>query len=79
MTTVARSEPLRTHLCPRMSLYLGELELGVVLVHFPNLFFAGSTEHFDDFDELIHSGISRENWLAQKELSQNTPGGPNIC
>jgi len=36
---------LFTHLSPWMGLNLGEFELGVVWVHFPNLLTCGSAKH----------------------------------
>lgn len=59
----------KTHLCPRMCLDLRELELGVVFVHFPNLFLARRSENLDDLDELVDAGVTGEDWLTQQKFS----------
>ena len=53
------------YLIPGMTLNLRELELLVLGVHLLNLLGRGSTQYFDDLDQLICCTLSREEWLSQ--------------
>lgn len=52
-----------------MGFDLREFELGVVGVHFTDLFPGRSSKHFDDFNQLINARITGEDGLTEKELS----------
>lgn len=56
----------------RMRLDLGELVLHVIWIHGPNLVSGGRSEDFDDFNQLIDAGFSREKRLPKHELSHDT-------
>jgi hypothetical protein len=49
-----------------MGLDLGELELGVVLVHGLNLLACGCAQDLDDLHQLIHSAFARKERLAKQ-------------
>jgi len=66
------------HLAPRMGLDLGELELGVVLVHALNFFPGRSANNFDNFNELVDVGFAGEERLPKDHLGQNTTERPRV-
>jgi len=61
-----------------MTLNLRELEFRVVWIHFAYLFSCRCAQDLDDLDELIHTGIAREDGLAQQQFGQNATGTPDI-
>ena len=58
---------------------LWELVLHIVRVHRANLIARRSAEHFDDLDELIDTGFTREERLSEHQLCHNTSRRPHIC
>lgn len=66
------------HLVPGVSLDLGELEFGVVGVHGANLLLSGCAEDLDDLYQLVHSRVSREDWLAQQQLCKHASCTPDV-
>ncbi len=69
---------LFTNLVERMRLDLREFVLHVVGVHGANLLTRGSPKNFDDLDELIYAGLSREQGLTEHKLCHHTTRGPDI-
>lgn len=49
-----------------MTLDLGKFEFRVVRVHFLDLFACWRSEDFDDFYELVDTGVAREDRLSQQ-------------
>ena len=70
--------PPHTHLAPGMRLDLREFELGVILVHGLDLLARGRAHDFDDFYELIHIAVAREEGLAEHQLRKDTPKRPRV-
>lgn len=69
---------VEVYLLPGVALDLRELELGVVGVHLADLFPCRRTQHLDDLDQLVHARVSREDWLAQQQLSQYAACTPHV-
>jgi len=61
-----------------MGFDLRKLEFRVISVHFFNLFFGRSAQHFDNLNQLVDPTITREHGLTQHEFGQNTTRGPDI-
>ena len=80
-TTKWRSTGLAplTHLVPRVSLDLWELEFCVVRVHFSDLLFGGCAQHLDDLHQLVHPTVPGEDGLTQQQLRKHTPSTPDVC
>ena len=57
---------------PRVGLDLWELEFRVAGVHAVDLVPSRSAQHFNDLDELVHSGLPGEEWLADEKLCNDT-------
>ena len=72
------THPALTHLAPGMRLDLREFELCVILVHGLDLLARGRAHDFDDFYELIHIAVAREEGLAEHELRKDTPKRPRV-
>lgn len=70
---------LETHLLPGVWLDLRELKLSIVGVHFANLLPGGGAKHLDDFHQLVHARVAREDGLPEKQLRQHTPRAPYVC
>ena len=66
------------HLLPWQRLDLREPVLGVLGIHSENLLSAGRAQDFDDFNELVNAALTREDRLAQHQLSDDTADGPDI-
>ena len=43
-----------------------------------NLFFCRGAEHFNDFDELIDTRLTREEWLSDEQLRDDATDRPHI-
>lgn len=54
------------YLLPGMALDLWKFKFCVVWIHLSDLFSSRCTKYFDDFDQLIDTGIARKNRLAQQ-------------
>mmetsp|Transcript_9353 Transcript_9353/g.23285 ORF Transcript_9353/g.23285 Transcript_9353/m.23285 type:complete len:346 (+) Transcript_9353:247-1284(+) len=65
-------------LVPRVRLDLRELVLGIVLVHRLDLLQGGCAEHLDDFDELVHAGLAREERHAEEQLGEHAAHRPDV-
>ena len=52
------------YLIPRVWLDLWKFKFCVVWIHFLYLLSCGCSQNFDDLNQLVHSTISREDWLA---------------
>ena len=66
------------NLLPRQGLDLWEPVLGVLRVHGEDLLSARCAQDFDDFDELVDAALSREDGLAEHQLSNDAAHGPDI-
>jgi len=49
-----------------MSLYLRKLEFLIILVHFAYLFTRRCSKHFDDFNKLVDTAVTREYRLSKQ-------------
>ena len=63
--------PVAEHLIPRQWLNLGEAILGVVRVHGQDLFAGRCTQNFDNFNELVNSAFSGEDWLSEHKFGDD--------
>lgn len=63
---------------PGVGLYFREVKVGERAVHGFDLFAGGRAQHFDDFDQLIDSGLAGKQRLAKQQLGQHATGGPEI-
>jgi hypothetical protein len=72
------SEVVNSHLVERVRLDLRELVFHVVRVHGTDLIACGCAEHFDDFHELVDTGLAREKWLTEHQLSHDATSRPHI-
>ena len=50
-----------------------------VRVHRLDLLPGRRAQHLDDFDQLVNTRFTREEWLAEHEFGHNTTGRPDIC
>ena len=66
------------HLIPGQWLNLGEAVLGVVRVHGQNLFAGRCAQDFDNFNQLVNSAFSREDWLPEHKFGDDAPYRPHI-
>lgn len=57
---------------------LWETVLFVVRVHCLDLFLRRSSQNLNDFNQLIHSTFTRENWLSKHQLSNNASYRPDV-
>ena len=67
-----------TYFVKGMRLDLREFVLHIIRVHGSNLIAGGGAEDFDNFDELIDAGFSREQGLTEHEFRHDASSGPNI-
>ena len=58
----------KPYLVPGMGFHLGKFKIGVIGIHFANLFPRRRAENFDDFDELIDAAVARKNRLTEQQL-----------
>ena len=63
---------------PWVCLDLWELELSVVGVHLSDLLLGGGAEDLDDLHQLVHTTVSREDWLTQQQLCKHTTCTPDV-
>lgn len=63
---------------PRARFDLREFVFRVVWVHGADLLLGGGAEHFDDLDELVNAGFTREDWLAEHQFRHDAAGTPYI-
>ena len=66
------------YLLPRMRFDLRKLELGIIGIHFANLFSGRRTQDFDNLHQLVDARVARENGLTKKKLGQHASSAPNI-
>lgn len=66
------------HLLPRERSNLREPIFFVLRVHCLNLFPRRRTKDLDDFDKLIDSALSWENWLAKHKLRNDAADRPDV-
>lgn len=69
---------LTEYLAERMRLDLRELVLHVVRVHCPDLVARWRSKDLDDFNKLVNTRFSGEQWLAKHQLCHNTTSRPYI-
>ena len=65
-------------LVPRKRSDLWEPVLCVVWVHRKNLLSRGSTQDFNNLDELVNPAFAREDGLSKHELSDDTADRPHV-
>eukprot|EP00967_Tisochrysis_lutea_P065811 scaffold85645_cov29-Tisochrysis_lutea.AAC.2 len=70
--------PRPEDLDPWMGLDLREFVLCIVLIHRLDLVKGRRSQHLDDLDELVHTGLAREERHAQEELSEHAARRPHI-
>ena len=70
---------LTEYLAERMRLDLRKLVLHVVRIHGPDLVARWRSKNLDDFNKLINTRLSGEQWLAKHELCHDTTSRPYIC
>lgn len=68
----------RNYLVEGVRLDLRELVFHVVGVHGANLVASRSSQDLDDLDQLVNTRLTREQGLAEHELSHDTTSRPDI-
>lgn len=66
------------YLLPRVSFDLRKLELGVIRIHFANLFSGWCTQDFDNLHQLINARVTRKYGLTKKKFGQHASSTPDI-
>mmetsp|Transcript_53408 Transcript_53408/g.126317 ORF Transcript_53408/g.126317 Transcript_53408/m.126317 type:complete len:291 (+) Transcript_53408:241-1113(+) len=66
------------HLGPGVCLDLGELELGIVLVHRLDFLARGRADDLDDLDKLVDVALAGEEGLSEHELAEDAAEAPGV-
>ena len=61
-----------------MRLDLWELVFHVIWIHSADLLTGWGAQHFDDFNKLINTRLSREQRLTKHQLGHDAARGPDI-
>ena len=73
-----REEERASYLVPGVRLDLRKLKLGIIAVHGFDLLPCRRAQHLDDFNQLIHAAVAREQRVAQQQLRSHAAFAPDV-